>query len=152
MDVSSSAVGVTGIAGAAGHGYGVGSVRATAWSPKLAAALWQRLRPAVPSVRFLGIELPDGSVGRAPYLLPYVDPAARCCVPPREIHAFSARVWALNEHTFAGSGLRVRDLPRPTRATFAWLGEDHLLEDVCRWYIERLARVSPIVRVSPPRA
>lgn len=100
----------------------------------------------------LAIELPDGSVGRAPYLLPYVDPSARCCVPPREIHAFSARVWALNEHTFAGSGLRVGDLPRPTRATFAWLGEDHLLEDVCRWHIQRLARVSPIVRVSPPRA
>ncbi len=47
-------VGVTGIAAAADNGYGVGSVRATAWSPELAAALWQRLRPAVPSVRFLG--------------------------------------------------------------------------------------------------
>ncbi len=43
-------VGVTG----ARDGYGVGSVRATAWSPELGAALWGRLRPAVPSVRFLG--------------------------------------------------------------------------------------------------
>lgn len=41
-------VGVTGLA----DGQGVGSMRATAWSPALAAALWQRLRPAAPSVRF----------------------------------------------------------------------------------------------------
>jgi len=31
----------------------IGSLRATAWSPDLARALWGRLRPAVPSVRFL---------------------------------------------------------------------------------------------------
>jgi NAD+ synthetase len=43
-------VGVTGVRGS----YGVGSVRATAWSPALAAQLWERLRPGVPSVRFIG--------------------------------------------------------------------------------------------------
>lgn len=100
----------------------------------------------------LAIELPDGTVGRAPYLLPYVDPAARCCVPPREIHTFSARVWALNERAFTGSGLRVSDLPSPTRATFGWLGDELLLEDLCRWHIERLARVSPLERVAVPQA
>ena len=42
-------VGVTGVK----DSYGVGSVRATAWSPDLARALWSRLRPAVPAVRFL---------------------------------------------------------------------------------------------------
>jgi len=44
------AVGVTG----ARDGGGTGSRRATAWAPELAADLWQRLRPAVPTVRFLG--------------------------------------------------------------------------------------------------
>ncbi len=43
-------VGVTGTRASAG----VGSHRATAFSPPLAAALWARLAPAVPSVRFLG--------------------------------------------------------------------------------------------------
>jgi NAD+ synthetase len=42
-------VGVTGVRGS----YGIGSARATAWSPELARALWLRLRPVVPSVRFL---------------------------------------------------------------------------------------------------
>jgi NAD+ synthetase len=50
-------VGVTGIA----DGYGIGSVRATAWSPELAQALWRRLAPTLPSVRFLDALTPtDG--------------------------------------------------------------------------------------------
>lgn len=91
----------------------------------------------------LVIELPDGTVGRAPYVLPYVDPSARCCVPPRHVRAFSRAVWALNGRTFAGRGLRVRDLPAEARATFAGLGDDRSLEDVCRWHIERLDKGSP---------
>jgi hypothetical protein len=43
-------VGVTGIR----DGYGVGSMRSTAWSPDLAMALFARVRPAIPAVRFLG--------------------------------------------------------------------------------------------------
>jgi nicotinic acid mononucleotide adenylyltransferase len=100
----------------------------------------------------LVVELPDGRIGRAPYVLPYVDPSARCCVPPRQVHAFSRAIWALNERTFAGSGLRVADLPASARATFGWLGQERLLEDVCRWHIERLESVSPLVRPSPPPA
>jgi NAD+ synthetase len=47
-------VDVTGVRGPVGDAYGVGSMRATAWAPELARDLWHRLRPAVPSVRFLG--------------------------------------------------------------------------------------------------
>jgi hypothetical protein len=100
----------------------------------------------------LVLELPDGGIGRAPYLLPYVDPSARCSVPPRHAHAFSRAMWSLNERTFAGTGLRVRDLPAATQVTFAWFGADRLLEDVCRWHAERLAKVSPRVSASAPRA
>jgi hypothetical protein len=50
-------VGVTGVK----DSYGIGSVRATAWSPDLARALWQRLAPAIPSVRFVDDHTPtDG--------------------------------------------------------------------------------------------
>lgn len=50
MDASGCAepVGMTGVRGS----YGVGSTRATGWSPALAASLWHRLAPIVPSVRF----------------------------------------------------------------------------------------------------
>jgi NAD+ synthetase len=50
-------VGVTGLR----DENGVGSTRATAWAPELAADLWHRLRPAVPSVRFVNALTPtDG--------------------------------------------------------------------------------------------
>ncbi|MDB4993431.1 MAG: hypothetical protein JWM74_863, partial [Myxococcaceae bacterium] len=53
-------VGVTGVT-ATQDTYGIGSVRATAWSEDLARALWQRLAPAIPSVRFLDERTPtDG--------------------------------------------------------------------------------------------
>ncbi|HVJ93263.1 MAG TPA: NAD(+) synthase [Labilithrix sp.] len=42
-------VGVTGVK----NSYGVGSMRATAWAPELARALFERIRGALPSVRFL---------------------------------------------------------------------------------------------------
>jgi NAD+ synthetase len=48
-------VGVTGVR----DSYGIGSVRATAWAPALARAMWMRLRPAVPSVRFLDSRCPS---------------------------------------------------------------------------------------------
>lgn len=50
-------VGVTGLR----SDYGIGSVRATAWSPSLASALWARLRPAVPALLSLDARSPtDG--------------------------------------------------------------------------------------------
>jgi nicotinic acid mononucleotide adenylyltransferase len=86
----------------------------------------------------LVLALPDGAVGRAPYLLPYVDPSARCCVAPGEARSFSAAVWSLNAAAFAGTGLRVADLPAPARAAFAWMGHDRALDEVCRWHAARL--------------
>lgn len=47
-------VGVTG----ARDSYGVGSTRATAWSPALAATLWERMAWAAPSVRFTNDHTP----------------------------------------------------------------------------------------------
>jgi hypothetical protein len=50
-------VGVAGVP----NSYGAGSLRASAWSPELSRQLWQRLRPVVPSVRFLDERSPtDG--------------------------------------------------------------------------------------------
>lgn len=86
----------------------------------------------------LVIALPDGGIGRAPYALPYVDPSVRCCVPPERVHEFSAVVWRLNERAFAGTGLRVGDLPAPAKATFAWMGAALPLEEVCRWHAARV--------------
>lgn len=89
----------------------------------------------------LVVELAGGRIGRAPYVLPYVDPAARASIPPARAHAFSSSIWSLNEDVFVGTKLRVRDLPPASQATFQSLGDDCLLEEVCRWHKARLATV-----------
>jgi NAD+ synthetase len=53
-------VGVTGLR----DSQGVGSLRATAWAPDLARHLWHRLRPALPSVRFLDDRAPTDHFAR----------------------------------------------------------------------------------------
>lgn len=59
----------------------------------------------------LVVVLPDGTLGRAPYALPCVDPGARASIPAAHIHTFSHAVWQLNAAFFEGSGLTVADLP-----------------------------------------
>lgn len=86
----------------------------------------------------LAVRLLDGSIGRAPYLLPYVDPALRCRIAPSAAQTFSRRVWERNAEIFANSDLRVGNLPPPARATMAWMGHDRLLTEVCRWHAAAL--------------
>jgi nicotinic acid mononucleotide adenylyltransferase len=84
----------------------------------------------------LVVVLPDGTLGRAPYILPWVDPGARASIPGDRIHAFSAEVWRLNADFFAGSGLTVADLP-PAAARLlrcaGWAVTD-ALSAVCQWH------------------
>lgn len=68
-------VGVTGVGGA--NGYGIGSVRATAWSPALAAKLWKRLRPAIPSLRFLDDLTPTDRFAHRTYRVVGLSPLLR---------------------------------------------------------------------------
>ena len=72
-DAPAEPVGVSGVR----DSYGVGSVRATAWSPALADALYQRLRPALPSVRFLGELDPTDASGHRTWRIVGVSPLLR---------------------------------------------------------------------------
>ncbi|MEO8351900.1 MAG: hypothetical protein ABI680_09220 [Chthoniobacteraceae bacterium] len=91
----------------------------------------------------LVVALPDGGLGRAPYMLPYVDPAVRASVLAS--HEFSSEVWMLNWRTFVRTNLRVRDLPAPCRATFC-TKLDWRLDDLCLWHADRLRAL----QTSPP--
>ena len=86
----------------------------------------------------LVVQLPNGELGRAPYLLPYVDPAARCNVPPALSRAFSRRVWQLNAEIHAATRLCIRDLPLPVRATFVHHDPDRSLAALAEWHAERI--------------
>ena len=88
----------------------------------------------------LVVELPRRSLGRAPYVLPYVDPAARCSLPPAAARAVSIAAWDLNARALAGR--RVADLAAPARATLAAFGlgdPARELAELCAWHRDRLA-------------
>jgi nicotinic acid mononucleotide adenylyltransferase len=90
----------------------------------------------------LVVELPRG-IARAPYLLPYVDPAARASI--HASHAFSIAVWSLNARLFAAAnpGLCVRDLPAAARIALPF-PDDQRLDAVCRWHADRLRQIAPL--------
>jgi nicotinic acid mononucleotide adenylyltransferase len=83
----------------------------------------------------LVVELPDGSMGRAPYLLPYVDPAARASVP--DAVGFSRKIWEANARIFERTNLTVAALPAAWRRTFA-AKSDQPLSELCAWHAQRL--------------
>lgn len=93
----------------------------------------------------LVVALPDGSIGRAPYLLPFVDPAVRAGIPGAEALPFSIDVWRLNAETLAGTGLSVADLPAASARPLLVAGErpDAPLHEVATRYADRLAGLLP---------
>lgn len=94
----------------------------------------------------LVVALPDGTAGRAPYLLPYVDPAVRCGLPAGVARAFSQTLWEANAAVYARTTGCVRDLPPPAAATMVHAGHapDALLSDVCRAHAAVLAGLAPL--------
>ncbi len=88
----------------------------------------------------LVLQLPGGGIGRAPYVLPYVDPFARASISASR--QLSIAVWELNAHVFEPTQLRVRDLPRAARAALP-LPDAMKLDEACAWHIERLTRSAP---------
>jgi len=85
--------------------------------------------------------LPWGAIGRVPYLLPYVDPAARCSVAPQMALQFSRQVWLLNAAILRDRGLCVGDLSPSVRDAFVWFGVDRPLHELALWHAGRLARL-----------
>jgi hypothetical protein len=88
----------------------------------------------------LMIGLVDNSIGRAPYVLPYVDPSIRCNIIQNDIIGFSIYIWELNRFYFEQTQLRVGDLPVPSKNTFRLAGfaDNCPISDVCESHIRIL--------------
>lgn len=104
------------------------------------------LRDLLPGAREGGlvVRLPSGLHARAPYLVPYVRPAARLRLPPAQEIPFSRALWARAEAFYAATGLAVgdtwpafRDLAREVGFT-----DDSQMHVVCGWHRERLTPTS----------
>jgi hypothetical protein len=106
-------------------------------------------RDLLPGARAGGLvlALPDGSLGRAPYLLPYVRPSARLQLPRVAEVAFSRAAWSLAADFFAAvtPALRLADADPALRRLAAYLGFAAAtpMEALCHWHAERLAERPP---------
>jgi NAD+ synthetase len=86
--------------------------------------------------------LPDHTLGRAPYCLPYVSPTRRASVPISSELDFSILVWRANLAFFQALpiDLAVEDADLPSRRLLATVGFNMAtsLVEVCKWHIDRL--------------
>jgi hypothetical protein len=90
----------------------------------------------------LVLRLPDASLARAPYALPWVRPSLRLSTPLSTELSFSREIWALNLAFFEAlsPALVVRDASASFAALSAHAGfsPDTPLTAICRWHLERL--------------
>lgn len=91
----------------------------------------------------LVVILPDSKVVRAPYMLPYVSPAARAKIPPSKEVEFSINMWKLNAKFFRK--IRPAILLKETSLAFQnlmkYLGfrEGDSMVDICNWHVKKLS-------------
>ena len=101
----------------------------------------------------LVVELPDRTIGRVPYVLPYVSPASRLSMPPAAAVPFSQRVWQANARFFRAWPVPpcAADSDPATRALWSAIGVDDRtpLADVCAWHATRLSEL-PFSRTPSP--
>lgn len=93
----------------------------------------------------LTIITPSGEVGRAPYMLPYVDPSARCGVPPHLALQTSLQLWQLNATLTQGCAATISGLSPAQAAPFLAAGfEPGLsLHALCLAHIAHLRALEP---------
>jgi nicotinic acid mononucleotide adenylyltransferase len=90
----------------------------------------------------LVLQLPDDSICRAPYVLPYVSPHNRASIPVAAEIEFSRDVWRLNKDFFASleKTLLIKDMSPAFQRLCSSLrfGADDGMVDLCNWHIEKL--------------
>lgn len=85
----------------------------------------------------LVIQLPNGEISRAPYVLPYVNPAVRCSL--ENTLTFSIRIWKINRDYFFGKPDRLSSL-KTNKALFLYMGfsESESLAEIADWHYQKL--------------
>jgi nicotinic acid mononucleotide adenylyltransferase len=90
----------------------------------------------------LVVRLPNGTIARAPYLLPYVQLSRRMSLPPNEELRFSRAVWELNRQFFDSlpAALSVGDCSEAFQNLAMYIGftAETPLVEFCQWHLDQL--------------
>lgn len=92
--------------------------------------------------------LPDNSICRLPYLLPYVSPVSRAKIPANFAYSFSQKIWYANYIFFKSmsSSILLKDTD-PSFQKLAWhIGFNHnsKMSDICHWHYRQLNNCNQI--------
>lgn len=90
----------------------------------------------------LVVRLPNGTIARTPYLLPYVQLSRRMSLPPDEELKFSRAVWELNRHFFDSlpAALSVGDCSEAFQNLAMYIGftAETTMVEFCQWHLVQL--------------
>lgn len=103
----------------------------------------------------LVVALPDDTLARAPYCLPYASACERASVPLAAELAFSREVWRLNALFFARvtPAILLSEASAAFRGLMTHLGFDPAtpMAAICRWHEERCAQTMARADAAAPR-
>jgi nicotinic acid mononucleotide adenylyltransferase len=83
------------------------------------------------------IRLPNKTICRAPYILPYCFPSAKCSISTEYDLQFSLDVWKLNHAYYRPTTITLRDVDQNTQLLFLASGFvlDHPMSYICKCHI-----------------
>ena len=83
------------------------------------------------------IRLPNKTICRAPYILPYCFPSAKCSISTEYDLQYSLDVWKLNHAYYRPTSITLRDVDQNTQLLFLASGFvlDHPMSYICRCHI-----------------
>ena len=103
----------------------------------------------------LVIKLPDGTLARAPYALPYVSLVSRAKIPPSQEMNLSKRIWNMNLdwYTKTCPTLTLKDADPAFQKLMKYIGflPETLMSDICAWHVHTLTHLTTSLWETQPR-
>jgi len=91
----------------------------------------------------LVVRLPNETMARAPYMLPYVSLVTRAKVPPTEEASLSLKLWQLNINFFkANSKILLKNTDKAFQNLMKYIGFDNndSMRKICEWHFNQLIK------------
>ncbi len=92
----------------------------------------------------LVIELPDKTLARAPYSLPYISLTTRANIPPSTEMQFAKEIWKLNDEFFSSldKPILIKDTDKYFQAFCAYLHfpKTMSMQAFCEWHMQHLLK------------
>ena len=91
----------------------------------------------------LVVQLPNGTVTRAPYVMPYVNLTTRASIPPKKEREFSIAIWQMNKEFYEeyNKDFQLKEADPNFIKLMKYVGfkDNDKIIDICNWHIIKLS-------------